>query len=128
MCILTFWDGFAPNLVKTLIICPALNGHGLVSINVTVFSKRTQKTFLRGSFCISGYNTDVLAYTRTHARTCACTHTRTHANVYIHAYAHIHTRTPPLMHAPMWPPYSVYFYKRNSVWQTHTGTMSSRVV
>jgi hypothetical protein len=30
--IYAFWDGFATNLVKTLIICLALNGHGLVCL------------------------------------------------------------------------------------------------
>jgi hypothetical protein len=34
--ICAFWDGFATNLMKTLIICPALNKHGLVRLIMCV--------------------------------------------------------------------------------------------
>jgi hypothetical protein len=40
VCILTFWDGFPPNLVKTFIICPALNGHWLVYFEQNIISFR----------------------------------------------------------------------------------------
>jgi hypothetical protein len=38
MSICAFWDGFTPNLAKTLIICPALNGQGLVSIIIELYA------------------------------------------------------------------------------------------
>jgi hypothetical protein len=43
--------GFAPNLVKTFIICPALNGHGLVFINVRSFTFLVQTESILNCVC-----------------------------------------------------------------------------